>query len=43
MSQFESFECRNCGESFKALPDANAGTKRLCSPTCETAQLAVNQ
>lgn len=43
MSNFESFECRNCSESFKALPEANAATKRLCSPACETAQLAVSQ
>jgi formylmethanofuran dehydrogenase subunit E len=41
MSQFEQFECRNCGESFTALPDANAGRKRLCSPACESDQLAV--
>lgn len=41
MSEFETFECQHCGESFKALPDANAGTKRYCSPACETEQLAV--
>lgn len=41
MSEFETFECRNCGKAFEALPEANAATKRLCSPACETAQLAV--
>jgi len=42
MSEFETFECRNCGRAFAALPEANAATKRLCSPACETAQLAVD-
>lgn len=41
MSQLETFECRECGESFQALPESNAATKRCCSPACETAQLAV--
>lgn len=41
MSQFETFECRECGETFVALPESNAATDRSCSPACETAQLAV--
>lgn len=41
MSDFDTFDCVECGESFTALPEANAATKRLCSPACETAQLAV--
>jgi len=43
MPQFETFECRNCGDEFAALPEANAATKRLCSPVCESAQLAVGR
>jgi hypothetical protein len=36
MPSFEPFECDNCGDTFKALPEANAATRELYSPTCET-------
>lgn len=39
MSDFETFECRQCGSEFEATPDANAARKELCSPACETAAL----
>ena len=35
MSEFETYECTTCGESFAALPDANAATNGYCSPACE--------
>lgn len=41
MSEFETVECQNCGDEFRALPESNAATKRLCSPACETDQLVV--
>ncbi len=37
MSDFDTFDCANCGESFKAYPDSNAAEKEACSPACETA------
>lgn len=35
MSEFETFECTSCGETFKAYPDANAAENNYCSPSCE--------
>jgi len=35
MSDFETYECANCGEAFKAHPSANAATRALCSPRCD--------
>lgn len=35
MSEFEDFECAVCGESFTAMPGANAATNGYCSPACE--------
>jgi hypothetical protein len=40
VSDFDTFECDSCGDDFKALPEANAAQKELCSPACETDQLA---
>jgi hypothetical protein len=40
MPDFETFECVNCTDSFRALPEANAAQRELCSPACETDQLA---
>lgn len=37
MSDSDTFECANCGESFEAYPDANAAEKEACSPACKTA------
>jgi len=37
MSDFDTFECSSCGESFKAYPDANVAQTEACSPACETA------
>lgn len=36
MSAFETIECANCGDEFKAHPDANAAQREACSPSCET-------
>jgi hypothetical protein len=36
MTDFETFECSNCTDSFKALPESNAASKELCSPSCES-------
>jgi predicted nucleic acid-binding Zn ribbon protein len=32
---FDSYECRQCGEPFKAFEDANAAQIEYCSPRCE--------
>lgn len=37
MSDFETYECVNCGREFAAHPSANAAENELCSPRCETA------
>ncbi len=37
MSDFETFECANCGGSFTAHPSAHAAQEKYCSPACETA------
>jgi hypothetical protein len=37
MADFETFECANCGDDFKALPSAQAAETGYCSPACETA------
>lgn len=36
MSDFESYECVNCGTEFHAYPDANATDGPYCSPRCES-------
>lgn len=36
MPTFDSFECQECGETFKALGAANAAEGGYCSPACET-------
>ncbi len=33
---FQSYDCANCGESFKAYEDANATDGPYCSPVCES-------
>jgi DNA-directed RNA polymerase subunit RPC12/RpoP len=35
MSDFDSYDCANCGKSFRALPGANAAENSYCSPRCE--------
>ena len=37
MPAFETFECADCGDEFKALPSANAAENGYCSPACEVA------
>jgi len=37
MSDFETFECANCGGPFVAHPSANGAGNGYCSPACETA------
>lgn len=32
---FETYECRQCGDEFKAFEDANAAQNQYCSPRCE--------
>ena len=34
MSDFVSVTCAECGDEFKAYPDANAAQKEFCSPAC---------
>ncbi len=33
---FETYDCTNCGESFKAYEDSNAAQNGYCSPKCQT-------
>lgn len=35
MSDFESYDCASCGESFRALAGSNAAENEYCSPKCE--------
>jgi endogenous inhibitor of DNA gyrase (YacG/DUF329 family) len=35
MSEFETVDCTNCGEEFKAHPSANAAQNGYCSPKCQ--------
>ncbi len=37
MSDFETYTCNGCGESFKAHPDSNAAERGYCSPACANA------
>jgi hypothetical protein len=37
MSDFETYDCANCGDDFDAHPSANAAANAYCSPTCESA------
>jgi DNA-directed RNA polymerase subunit RPC12/RpoP len=32
---FDTYECRQCGETFTAFEDANAAQNQYCSPRCE--------
>lgn len=36
MPSFEGYTCANCGDGFRALPDANATEGPYCSPKCES-------
>lgn len=36
MSDFETYTCERCGESFKAHPSARAAETGFCSPACST-------
>jgi endogenous inhibitor of DNA gyrase (YacG/DUF329 family) len=36
MSAFETYDCANCGEEFKAHESARAATTGFCSPRCHT-------
>lgn len=33
---FETYECQECGDEFKAYEDANAAETKYCSPDCQT-------
>jgi len=35
MSEFQIYECEQCGEEFRALDGANAAVNGYCSPRCE--------
>lgn len=35
MSNFDSYDCENCGDTFVALAGANAAENSYCSPRCE--------
>ncbi|MFC6973486.1 hypothetical protein ACFQL1_20050 [Halomicroarcula sp. GCM10025709] len=37
MSDFDHYDCPNCGESFAAHPSARAADTGYCSPACQTA------
>jgi hypothetical protein len=37
MSEFDTYSCENCGESFTAHPSAQAVETSYCSPQCHTA------
>lgn len=37
MSEFETTECENCGESFTSHPSAMAAQTNYCSPACHSA------
>ncbi len=37
MSDFETVTCEECGDDFKAYPDAKAAQRRFCSPACSLA------
>jgi len=37
MSDYETYECNACGESFAAHEDSNAARNGYCSPRCQTA------
>ncbi len=34
MSEFDTVTCEQCGDEFKAYPDANAAENEFCSPAC---------
>ena len=36
MATFDSYECTECGESFRAVEGARAAENGYCSPLCET-------
>jgi DNA-directed RNA polymerase subunit RPC12/RpoP len=33
---FDTYDCRTCGDEFKAYEDAEAARTEYCSPTCHT-------
>ncbi len=35
MSEFETYSCEHCSDSFTAHPSANAADEQYCSPACE--------
>lgn len=37
MSDFDTFECANCSESFVAYAESNAADAEACSPACHSA------
>jgi predicted nucleic acid-binding Zn ribbon protein len=37
MPTLATYECSECGESFKAVDGARAAENGYCSPACETA------
>ncbi|EMA35063.1 hypothetical protein SAMN05444422_11312 [Halobiforma haloterrestris] len=37
MPEFVSITCEECGDEFRAYPDANAAERGFCSPACSLA------
>ncbi|SEP13341.1 hypothetical protein SAMN05216388_103611 [Halorientalis persicus] len=35
MSEFETYSCGSCTETFSAHPSSNAAANTYCSPACE--------
>jgi len=36
MSDFDSYDCAECGEQFAAHPSSLAADTSYCSPSCES-------
>ena len=36
MAEFDTFECANCGESYRVNTSARAADTGYCSPACHT-------
>jgi len=34
MPEFDTYTCKECGESFRALEGSNAAQAGYCSPSC---------
>jgi hypothetical protein len=36
MSDFDTYDCEECGEQFAAHPSSSAADNGYCSPACES-------